>query len=674
MKHTRFNLWQWSRRCPLHLVALWLIGSIAAALLIQLLTSALGLSFSIGSPKTGRSVRGLIALVAALVVMANSEQNAGAFGLAIGERWRRQLTLGVAMGAGLIIAQILPAIALGVVDPQFTSASRWFSSTGKAIAGLPIAITGMVTFGGFALGSLRQRLHPQIAALIVSVLFGLLYLGSPIGPGADQRIAGAISMGLLMLVAGHLRLLTGDLAAGAGFLIGVIFVERLTRKAALLAAAGDSQLASFWAPNQLPLQAPALWIGLVLIAIALAVRVRLAPSDLHTKPAPVSTAFLRVYPFATMGALAPIDVWFIQLCRARFRIGLVYLPRAFASIALSLLNTVLTIPERIIVPTLVRNKPVPSPIFILGVHRSGTTHLHNLISQDPQFVSPTSWQVMNPHGFLFSGWLLRPIFAIFAPWKRPMDAVRFGLSAPAEEEFAIANMSGLSPDWSFRLPQLAAHYDRYAYPDQMTDVDRRRWNKLHGRFLRTLTLLNRKRPLLKSPHNTGRLALLADLYPGARFIHIRRNPQDVHRSNLHIARTAHVLFQLQDPHANETYADRFPENYRMMEDRFYRDADARDWSGVVEVRYEDLAADPLGVVRRLYESLDLPWTLAYKNRLNAYIERLGVYQPNRHHTLGDEDRCALETALGPLLERWRQSDEQLQSHQALLASASVGAD
>lgn len=33
----------------------------------------------------------------------------------------------------------------------------------------------------------------------------------------------------------------------------------------------------------------------------------------------------------------------------------------------------------------------PEPIFILGAYRSGTTHLHNLLAQDPAFAYVTAY-------------------------------------------------------------------------------------------------------------------------------------------------------------------------------------------------------------------------------------------------------------------------------------------
>ena len=43
---------------------------------------------------------------------------------------------------------------------------------------------------------------------------------------------------------------------------------------------------------------------------------------------------------------------------------------------------------------------VEAPVFILGHYRSGTTYLHELLSNDPGFASPNRFQAFNPSTFL----------------------------------------------------------------------------------------------------------------------------------------------------------------------------------------------------------------------------------------------------------------------------------
>lgn len=54
----------------------------------------------------------------------------------------------------------------------------------------------------------------------------------------------------------------------------------------------------------------------------------------------------------------------------------------------------------------IRRATVPAPLFVLGLPRSGTTHLHNLLSRDSRFAFPSTFQTMNPRIFLLTeNWL-----------------------------------------------------------------------------------------------------------------------------------------------------------------------------------------------------------------------------------------------------------------------------
>lgn len=655
MSTPRFDIWAWGRSCPRRRVALWL-GLIALfCAVLHFATTLVGLESPIASSGPGRSYLGLIALASALLVMSRSEREVGDFGLAIGDGWRRHALVGIGLGASVMTALVVLTLITGARTAHAAPIGEWLEATGKAFGGLPLAVSAMITFGGFVVGTLHERYGRAVSAVGAALLFGLLFMAIPTEPDESAWVEG-VNRFMLMLVGAQLRLLTGDIVLGAAFFFGLFFIERLARKADLLGPISDERLAAFLAPDRRLLESPALWALLGLVAFGTALKLRVTPSPARTK-ARVSAAFKRAYPFATLGFLAPLDVWLVQLWRARFSVQPVYLLRLIVTLILSTVNTVLTLPERLLTPLILRGRRVAPPVFILGAHRSGTTHLHNLISLDPQFIAPSTWQVMNPFGFLVSGWLLRPILTLFAPWKRPMDSVKFGMWAPAEEEFAIANMSGLSPDWSLRLPRLAERYDRFGFPDLMTERERRRWRSLHQRFVRQFTLFSKRRPLMKNPHNTGRMAELRALYPDAKFIHIRRDPEDVYRSNADMARTGHILFQLQDPIEGIGYADRYFTIYGMMEQRFYRDAESLPPSVVADVRYEDVVARPVEVVRGVYDQLGLTWTDEFESRLRSYLEQVSDYQRNKKRPLTPEELDRLRRGLGSVWDRWQQADE-----------------
>jgi hypothetical protein len=367
---------------------------------------------------------------------------------------------------------------------------------------------------------------------------------------------------------------------------------------------------------------------------------------------------------------APLDVWLVQLIRARFRVGPAYIMRTVAILVSATMTFAMTLPERLLAPLLLRKKPL-DPVFVVGVHRSGTTHLQNLLSLDPNLVCARTFQVLNPLGFLTTGWLLVPFLKAFSPWKRPMDAVAFGVFSPNEEEFAIANSSGLSPDWAVRLPKEIDRYERLTYPERMTAEERERWKRLFSLFVRKLVAFRRwRRPLLKNPYNTARVAILREIYPDARFIHIHRDPYRVYRSNLHMAKQGHTLFQLQDPLPDRNYASEFLTNYRAMEEAYYRDAAGVPETRSAEVRFEDLETDPSGLIKRLYDQLELDFTDEFAERLDTYLESVSGYRKNVFKPLDPSVREAVDAALAPMFPKWGR--DEAAAPETATAGASTG--
>src|SRR2546425_1678447 len=44
----------------------------------------------------------------------------------------------------------------------------------------------------------------------------------------------------------------------------------------------------------------------------------------------------------------------------------------------------------------IADEPIKAPVFVIGMPRSGTTFLHNLLTQDPRNRSPLTWEIMFP--------------------------------------------------------------------------------------------------------------------------------------------------------------------------------------------------------------------------------------------------------------------------------------
>ena len=646
----------WNRVSPIWRLVAWLALIAVIGAIAQVIVWMGGGDVAMVSPKGGRTVLLLAALGTATFIMSRAGRSLGDYGLAVSDRWLVHLFAGLVLGVIWVAGLFGLAVAGGAVVVRETlEASRLWSGLAEAFPALPIASVCVVLLCGFIVGELRQAHGRAFTAVLAAVLAGLMFgvttLHDGLGVPGQQVVFTAALVALVLLL---MRLLTGDVVLPLGTLMGGLLVERLTRKAGLFTAAPDATLAGGLAPQGDPRIAPVAWIILGLASVVLTILVARRPAHVveRRKSKGLPRSFKRTYPMGTMGALAPLDLWLRQLTAARFRVGAAYLPRLIATLVLSTINTLLSLPERLILPRVYRNVQVKPPVFVLGAHRSGTTHLQNLLALDRNLITPRAHQVMNPWGFRFTGFLLWPILIVGTPWKRPMDAVRFGLSSANEEEYALANLCGQSPDWSIRLPKRWDAYDRFTDPARFSDAERANWKRHYLGFLQRLVGRSGRRPMLKNPYNTGRVALLRELFPGAKFVHIHRHPFDTYRSNLHMAAEAHCLFELQDGLERERFAAWFLDHYRAAEERFYVDTQDLPEDQVVEIAFSDLEADALAQVKRIYATLGLTYTNAFDAALRDYLAGLADYQKNVHKMLPEDERIAVMQSMGAMMGRW----------------------
>jgi len=644
-------------RSPLTKLAIWFGVVAGLALAIEAFCGALGLDWSVFSESGGgRGVLLALALGALMALMAADRRPLADYGLSVGPGWGKALLGGFAVGAAVYGGYCLLALGLGAFTVRTGSITPYrLAGAGlSALAAFPVALVQQIIFSGYLLSVLRDRYGRATAVLGSALLFALLFrIESVAAALAWQPQPLVVGMFLIAVLLGVLRLTSGGILVPAGFLAGCIFVRRVLRKTALLAVGETSESSACWAPSGDPRQAPALWLALLLgIGVCWVWLLRRGESRAPASGPALDAKFKRTFPLSHGSMLAPLDVWLGRLIAARFCVGWKYLPRLAAILVVSALSTIVTLPERLLLPLLLRRRRVADPVFIVGVHRSGTTHLHNMLALDPQFMSPRAYHIMNPAGFTASGWLLLPCFAAFLPWKRPMDSVRFHIFAPQEEEFALAGTCRVSPYWGLTFPRQGAAYDRFIFPERFTRRELRVWRREYLSLLKRLTLWGGKRPLLKNPYNTARVAALTELFPRARFIHIYRHPHAVYRSNMHTAREGHVVNQLQDPDPADNYQTRFLDNYRAMEEAFYDQSKGLPDDRVAEVRFEDLERDPVGEVRRLYARLGLEFSERFARRLERYLEGVAGYRKNRFKPLSDEEQAAVARAMGPFFHKW----------------------
>jgi hypothetical protein len=147
-------------------------------------------------------------------------------------------------------------------------------------------------------------------------------------------------------------------------------------------------------------------------------------------------------------------------------------------------------------------------------------------------------------------------------------------------------------------------------------------------FAKKLTWKYRRPLLLKSPPHTGRIRLLLELFPEARFVHIHRDPYVVFQSSRHTYRTVSPIFALQRPDWRDL-DDRVLHYYRLLYEAFFKERRLIPAGRFHEVGLEALEKDPLGELKRMYEQLALTGFETLRPRYEGYLASLAGYRKNK---------------------------------------------
>lgn len=341
------------------------------------------------------------------------------------------------------------------------------------------------------------------------------------------------------------------------------------------------------------------------------------------------------------------DRWWELLRREGFAVDGDYLFRAAAITALSVVSATFAGLSRLRFGE--PDAPVAPPVFVLGHWRQGTTHLHNLLSLDPALTSPTTWEVMNPDHFRLTRAVLPRLLRPLLPPVRPQDAMELGFELPQEEEYAIALTSLVSPHFALVFPRTGDRYLTHLTLRRAPADDVARWKAAMLQFARRHAAADPRPLLLKSPPHTGRIRLLLELFPDARFVHIHRDPYTVFASMRRLVDTTASFQHLQVPPQDQDGIDaRILSMYTDLYDAWFEDRGRIPAGRLVEIAFTELETDAVGTLRRVYDGLGMPGFDALAPKVAAEVARLGGYQKTRHPRLTPAERATVA-------ERWARS-------------------
>ncbi|XRB00671.1 sulfotransferase [Pycnococcus provasolii] len=354
--------------------------------------------------------------------------------------------------------------------------------------------------------------------------------------------------------------------------------------------------------------------------------------------------------------------------------------------AMSMFNTCLSVVETVLYGGRIHCTYInPRVVFVLGQPRSGTTHIHNLLSQDKErFAVATTFDVGFPSSFLWTaGWLPFLLQGLLSE-TRPMDNMRLSWELPQEDELATNQLSGgVSPYAAISFLRREAWEGMFPWwtlrrEDGCTAADRAEWQAAFLYFLKKLQYRSgpNKRLLLKSPVHTARIHVLNELFPRARFICVHRDPYVIFRSGLNMASKYYGYAALSTPSSEDVFEYVLRQGEVLVRayirdasrilgrsswiDKFVTNSPGTDAVSrrLVEIAFTDLDEKPLEALTLIYGTLRLcegdercasvgSFPPVVERAVSRYLDQLGAFKKNALAEL-DAD------AAGVLKKRWRQ--------------------
>lgn len=274
------------------------------------------------------------------------------------------------------------------------------------------------------------------------------------------------------------------------------------------------------------------------------------------------------------------------------------------------------------------------PIFILGLPRSGTTFLHNLMGEDPGNAVPRCWQTIYPYPDVdpaaYPDRRAERVAAEFSKflWLAPELPNLHPLDACGAQE-CIEITAQVIRSMRFDTTHYVPSYGQWL--DARGHVQAYRF---HKRFLQHLQ--HQGSPLrwvLKSPDHIFAFDAIRQVYPDARFIFVHRDPMRVLAS---VARLTEVLRrpftrridrrqigrQVSDSWAKGAMLlVRANESLRALPER------------VFHINYRDLTHDTFEALRAIYRHFSLQFNEEAERRVQRLIARKpdGGYGHNAYY-------------------------------------------
>jgi len=195
----------------------------------------------------------------------------------------------------------------------------------------------------------------------------------------------------------------------------------------------------------------------------------------------------------------------------------------------------------------------------------------------------------------------------------------------------LGNMSPYSLYHLWSFPQNAKQYfDRYAIFKDVSSEEIETWKEKYMELIKTATFnMGGRRLVIKNPANTGRIPILLEMFPHAKFIFLHRDPYEVFLSTRNLYKKTLPHSQLQEISDEEIDVNILTFYTEMMK-HYLSDRDLIPPRNLIEIGYHELDQTPLPLMRRIYNSMNFWPYVRVRKRLHRYLDSLKGYKKNSY--------------------------------------------
>ncbi len=273
----------------------------------------------------------------------------------------------------------------------------------------------------------------------------------------------------------------------------------------------------------------------------------------------------------------------------------------------------------------IRDVRIDRPVIVIGLPRSGTTNLVNLLASDSRFRSMPLWESYEPVPNPREPSTVNGVDPRWSRCAQAWDAMQQGAPLVAamhpmepdhvheEIELQLADFSSYNLEWVARAPRWRDYYlghdqtPHYAYMKSVLQI--LQWYR------------PRERWVLKSPQHLEQLGSLLATFPDATIVVTHRDPVAVVQStitmNCYGARTTYRTTKPQ------WYRDYWTERIGLLLDASLRDRHLLPENRTHDVFFHEYMADEIGTIARIYELAEIDFT----DRARAEIEDYRAAHP-----------------------------------------------